>query len=121
MPEYGLFNGFTRSDIDRPPDFPLTKILEQEAARQKQTQEAQRAAIDTAMQIRQLQNQLNEYHAQYEALEKDYRAQRAKDSQKAFQQNIISGIICGVAGSVLGGLVVYYWPTVELFFTSLIH
>ncbi|MBD9090615.1 MAG: hypothetical protein EGR72_11355 [Clostridiales bacterium] len=45
MPEYGFFDGLTRSDLDQPSDFPLPKILEQEAERQKQMQDAQKATI----------------------------------------------------------------------------
>ena len=97
--------------------------LKWESPGQKQQREcdAHNAAIDTAAQIRRLQNQLNDYHAQYEALEKDHSLQRTKDAKQAFRQSIISGIIGGVVGSVLGGLAVYYWPMVEQLVLSIIH
>lgn len=89
--------------------------------RQRREQASQEAAIATVALVQSLQNQLDEYHAQYEALEKDYRTQCAKDAKKAFRQNLICGIIGGVTGSALGGLLVYYWPAVEHALISLLH
>ena len=89
--------------------------------KQQREQASQDAAIATAALVKGLQNQLDEYHAQYEALEKDYRTQRTKDAKKTFHQSIISGIIGGVVGSALGGLLVYYWPAIERAFISLRH
>ena len=77
MPEYGLFNGFNRSDIDRPPDFPLPKILEQEAERQKQTQEAQKAAIRMSQSATDLLRQSEKNTAELKRIA-DATEQRAK-------------------------------------------
>lgn len=121
MPESGLCDKTDQPDLDQPPDFPIQQFLNAEAENKKRELAAQDAMINTSVLIQKLQNQLDEYHAQYEALEKDYRAQRAKDARKTFQQNIISGIIGGVIGSALGGLLVYYWPTVERLILSVPH
>lgn len=81
MPEYGLFNGFTRSDIDQPPDFPLLKILEQEAERQKQTQEAQKATIRMSQKITELLLQNEKNTAELKRIA-DAAEQRAKLAEK---------------------------------------
>lgn len=121
MPNYGICDKTDSPDLDQLPEFSLRHLEEQEAASAKLTQAAQNAAIDTAALIRKLQNQLDEYHAQYETFKKDYCTQRAKDAKKAFHQSIISGIIGGVVGSTLGGLLVYYWPGIERAFIPLFH
>ena len=81
MPEYGLFNGFTRSDIDQPPDFPLPKILEQEAERQKQTQEAPKATIRMSQKTTELLLQNEKNTAELKRIA-DAAEQRAKLAEK---------------------------------------
>ena len=96
---------FPRKELD---DLKQTKAcLSERTSPVKISMEESSIGIIVA-ELEEMNRKVNHYHSEYETYKKSINAQHAKDKR----DTIVISIFSAVTGSVVGGIVVYYWPCI---------